>query len=519
MAVHNTTADKLKKTLDLGGFPMPSIAVTKTGIVHSNFGEITLVFGRETVDPKADKRNKVYSADAWTPTVPNTEYEANPKVQTRVSEKLRALQSRIPADYRSRLAQYTQLDDLLNRYGGQEGVVEKALTDSAMRAAYVADMGGDVSMEKKTVTEGGVSAARADKYRQTLELFDGDVDKMMRTPVSQIMDMPGLGEVWSSAITRDAARLSRVIANVADFARGKLDERTVEVSDTAATNAKIDRQIDDGKYRAWLNELFGGAVGREGIYNNKELYTPSGNRRSFAATHYPVTVENIVKAMAGQNDGNSKNVGGFYGIKTLRAATAETFKSVDEMHKRSERLQNRTQEEADALTDALNTRLNDIIGDIVGDKEGTYNSLMKMDQAGEILVEIAETKYSAQSIRDTLARYQMPVSEELAGRIKALLDDTREMPVNLYEAKPQRAVGFDEIRAAIVPNDLDADLRARLGKVTGQILTYPAGDETARMRIRDGIEGVKFSLKNESADKVDVDQTLRAGDNSVAEQT
>ena len=519
VAVHNTTADKLKKTLDLGGFPMPSIAVTKTGIVHSNFGEITLVFGRETVDPKADKRNKVYSADAWTPTVPNTEYEANPKVQTRVSEKLRALQSRIPADYRSRLAQYTQLDDLLNRYGGQEGVVEKALTDSAMRAAYVADMGGDVSMEKKTVTEGGVSAARADKYRQTLELFDGDVDKMMRTPVSQIMDMPGLGEVWSSAITRDAAHLSRVIANVADFARGKLDERTVEVSDTAATNAKIDRQIDDGKYRAWLNELFGGAVGREGIYNNKELYTPSGNRRSFAATHYPVTVENIVKAMAGQNDGNSKNVGGFYGIKTLRAATAETFKSVDEMHKRSERLQNRTQEEADALTDALNTRLNDIIGDIVGDKEGTYNSLMKMDQAGEILVEIAETKYSAQSIRDTLARYQMPVSEELAGRIKALLDDTREMPVNLYEAKPQRAVGFDEIRAAIVPNDLDADLRARLGKVTGQILTYPAGDETARMRIRDGIEGVKFSLKNESADKVDVDQTLRAGDSSVAGQT
>lgn len=32
-------------------------------------------------------------------------------------------------------------------------------------------------------------------------------------------------------------------------------------------------------------------------------------------------------------------------------------------------------------------------------------------------------------------------------------------------------------------------------------------------------DGVRFSLKNESANKVDVDQTLRAGDNSVAEQT
>ncbi len=51
VAVHNTTADKLEKALDLLGFPTPSVAVTKTGIVHSNFGEITLVFGRETVKP------------------------------------------------------------------------------------------------------------------------------------------------------------------------------------------------------------------------------------------------------------------------------------------------------------------------------------------------------------------------------------------------------------------------------------------------------------------------------------
>ncbi len=49
VAVHNTTADKLKKALDLLGFPAPSIAVTKTGIVHSDFGKITLTFGRGTV--------------------------------------------------------------------------------------------------------------------------------------------------------------------------------------------------------------------------------------------------------------------------------------------------------------------------------------------------------------------------------------------------------------------------------------------------------------------------------------
>ena len=67
VAAHNTTADKLKKTLDLLGFPTPSIAVTKTGIVHSNFGEIALTFGCETVElllpggggalPEAERRS------------------------------------------------------------------------------------------------------------------------------------------------------------------------------------------------------------------------------------------------------------------------------------------------------------------------------------------------------------------------------------------------------------------------------------------------------------------------------
>ena len=67
VALHNLTEDKLLKALDLGGFPMPSIAVTKSDIPHTNFGDITLVFGSETIDPKASRKNAVYSADACRP--------------------------------------------------------------------------------------------------------------------------------------------------------------------------------------------------------------------------------------------------------------------------------------------------------------------------------------------------------------------------------------------------------------------------------------------------------------------
>jgi len=55
--VHNIYANKISKSLKLGGFPMPSIAVTKADMGHENYGEISLVFDKSTIDPKADQKN------------------------------------------------------------------------------------------------------------------------------------------------------------------------------------------------------------------------------------------------------------------------------------------------------------------------------------------------------------------------------------------------------------------------------------------------------------------------------
>ena len=64
IAVHNIYANKISKSLKLGGFPMPSIAVTKADMGHENYGEKSLVFDKSTIDPKTDKRNKIYGGDA-----------------------------------------------------------------------------------------------------------------------------------------------------------------------------------------------------------------------------------------------------------------------------------------------------------------------------------------------------------------------------------------------------------------------------------------------------------------------
>lgn len=82
-----------------------------------------------------------------------------------------------------------------------------------------------------------------------------------------------------------------------------------------------------------------------GVHNGKEYLTPSGNRRSFKQTHYEVTPENIVKSMLSQGDGDAKNVVGFMGIKTIRAAASGELKSISDMHKAEGKIQNLTEAE------------------------------------------------------------------------------------------------------------------------------------------------------------------------------
>jgi len=76
VAVHNLNGRKLTEALELGGLPMPSIGITKAGMGMDGYGDISFVFDRETINP-ADRRNRVYGADAWTPTKPDVGYKLN----------------------------------------------------------------------------------------------------------------------------------------------------------------------------------------------------------------------------------------------------------------------------------------------------------------------------------------------------------------------------------------------------------------------------------------------------------
>lgn len=529
IALHNLDETKLLKTLKLGGFPMPSIAITKSDIPHTNFGNITVVFGKETVDPKFDRRNTVYSADAWTPLFPRMEYEANEKAAQRIRRKYYELEKKHGHDFVSPLYESANyLDDTLTKYGGVEGLIDKFADDTRMMQIYLADTGRTPVESVKTETITRLTDNQIEVYDALINTLGADVlndmaakhneapfaarkawfakhGDALKAAFEQYYTKDGIDAKTAKSVV-DAmkpAELIKEATNARKYLKDGAETRKTEV-DIDATNIAIRKAVDSGEYIKWLNDLYGDAVKDSGFYNNKDYYTSSGNRRSFKATHYPNTLDGIVKAMASQGDGNSRNVMGFHGVKSLRAGTAERFKSVEDMHKLEGRLKHLTAEEASQISDALDSRLSELMHDIYNlvPHSGYSNELMELDSIGEVFMEATELKYVSPANVKALfknKKYNYPLTDKMASDIVALLFDVNNMPVNIFEAKPERVVGFDEIRKVIIPDTSSDTLRKALKEAgINAVEEYRAGDDAARMKIANDVPDAHFSREPES---------------------
>lgn len=349
----------------------------------------------------------------------------------------------------------------------------------------------------------GYNMDRAEQYQAVADVLGTtDPEAIGSMNLKELRDQHGEAlERAYPGMTKSALRMSGVLRQVQAYLEGRDSEPTYEaVTDSAATRRAVDNALDQAGYERWVRELYSGIEAASGVYNNKERFTPSGNRRSFQQTHYPVTLDNITKAMAGQNNGDSRNVSGFYGIKSLRAGMAERFKSIADMHRLEGRLQNMTQEEADAISNALDSRLSSIMEELAEKSPGGGRryDYMQMDAIGNILMEIADGgTYTIDSIMRRLnEEYHYHVGNELAAKIRDLLFDVSQMPVNLFEAKPERSVHFDEVLAAVLPDNVGSGLSDDLlAAGVGQVLTYEEGNDTDRLAKVNSVEGARFSLK------------------------
>lgn len=280
VAVHNLSEENLQKSLKLGGLPAPSIAIARAEAGYSTYGPISLVFDKNSIDPEANNKNRVYGADAWTPVVPSGEYDT--------------------------------LEDIV-----------------------------------------------------------------------------------------------------------------------------------------------------------KEMYATQAERGEERYTLDP---------------------------ETLQALAAPEYKSIDEIKEDSERLGNVDPYNYSYEVMDLNRQLNDVINRLVDDYDFAESD------AEASVRKAATLEHNIDTMIESFASEEdgYHIDEEMAQEIIDLYEAAAALPTEFFEAKPQRAVYFDEVKAAIIPESTSESLKNELKERVGQVIEYEDGDEQARLEALNSLEDVKFSLKDTS---------------------
>lgn len=522
MAIHNLHANEVLKQLDLGGMPMPSIAVTDPAKVdHEGFGDITLILDKDTIDPKKSKYNKVYSADAYTPTFPRIEYEANEAASEAVYRTLTDATKGAPEDVRRNVLKYHpgNIDDELNRWGGEAGLVESLLDDRSMKQTYLYTKGQYVEDIFKT-TETKLTEEQKLEYDTLISELGEDTVRSLKAPVGE--NPIKHRQAWikeHEREIRDAYKTylgNSLRSNGSDITDGELNsiiesetpaffykevraalnylnngDTTVKVEyDGEATRQEIENRIDKAEYKQWLENLFKGIERKSGLRNNVDLFTPSGNRRSFDKLHDPVTLDNIVKAMRGDEQQKGQ---GFLG-GNLSGAAAQEYGSIEDIKKDSGRIGKLTEEE--------HKQNNKYIEDTLDEIAMRYADGKDWWDARNALVEAVAMRETKNGIKGYLKEYDYvyKLDDSIVDDLVNLRDYIRSLPVPYFEAKPQRAVGFDEVGVFVIPNNADAALKQKLLESGYSIAEYNPDIEGDRQRVVNEFEKYKFSLSKPNND-------------------
>lgn len=530
VAVHNVDERALERSLELGGLPMPSIAVIKAEQGHSKYGPISLVFGKDTIDPQRNSENKVYGGDGYTPTAPQIDYKIDTEKARQVERKIQLLSDKVAGGIFGS-------GSLLRGHNVEETTDMDTRTlaallsnDDTARAAYLADQGktlepvkkekvwsryGNETVQKVIDKVGVQKLAETEVAFQTTGIVPDGVEDTVRGVLRDhyrettdgMLQRQAARKGWDAdtIAQKREERINRSMENnvtwftihdLIDSAWNMYQDggRTQGEVDRMATSDKLRESVNDADVEKWLEGQLDGVLGEKGIYNGKERYKANGDRKSFESLHYPVTLENIVRVMKE----SPERGGDMWGVTPagLQSVSTPEYSSIAELKQDSGRLGSEESESYKAKVEAVDGQISDAISRIRKEtKAHADNEFEECDIISNVMLQAAGKKTAA-AIRRTFAGEGYDISQETAKRLQTLYRDAAQLPTEYFEAKPRRAVGFDEVKAAILPDNVSDTVRSRLEKLGVPVIEYTANDEDARLKALNNVENVKFSKKS-----------------------
>jgi len=542
VAVHNLTEENLKEALELGGMPSPSIAVVKAKEGHTKYGPISLVFNSDTIDPMVNRANRIYGSDAWTPTRPNVEFEVN-------YDAMRDFESKVDSASKDAFEGKFANSAALQRLGIEETsssdraeLAQRLEENTAVQLAYLEAKGKTVEPVYKTerdqfdslgndTLEKVIEHIGADEIKAAFEGGDFDQLDQLADKAADALEekythgqLEGQNRRWQMRIDKmrndNRGRLYGMLEHaykmLTDTNAGK------QAMDVEATREAIRQEAPAEDVKNWVYDQLGNVLGQKGIRNGKDRFTPAGIKRSFAQLHNSYTLENLVAAMNAQN-ARGQDTWGLSASTLMSTATAE-YRNLDEVRADKGRLQQMPEEEYKALLEKADDQISDILDKLR--RETTPhadNSFEEREILGGILMQAAQGKQTAAAIGKAFAKEGYTIGKDTAQMILNLYKNVAAIPTGYFEAKPQRAVGFDEVRAAILPDNTSSTLIDSLKETGIDVKLYKAGDDAQRTALLNKVPNVRFQLAEQAerdARKNTQRQASRAiADNSAAMET
>ena len=429
VVLHNTSPDNLIKSARVGGFAMPSIAITKADNRFLNYGEISLIGDASMIDPKI-KGNKVFGADAFSPRYPRIEYRIrDQKVITDASKKL-------SGRFKDAVENGLKLD--IER----DGDSNLANNDNVM-TLFAISKGADIVQNYKSKYSKDI--VDYVKGVNSYDFFDIRDNDKVKNNFSELY----LNELGDKAKTfyekrgyvKDGVLNDDIIRHA--FNGIKEEIRNEGNVDGSATFENAKKYIEDNnlssELQSYANDLYDKLNVDERIFKG---YTKTG-----APMYIPHTAENAVSQMKSDGLTGVEGLSGTMG--RLRSKLTSEFKSLKAIKENENKI----------------TTQKDFRDGIAKASEEYYSLEDKLRPFFKFEGSDAWTLMAdfENDVKDLISKGESQsfnkLSSELQDEIKQFAKDIVELPTEYFEAKPQRAISLTDFSAAVIPSDTDSRVK------------------------------------------------------------
>jgi len=400
MFVHNTSEEAIRSFDAMGGLPSPSLAVTESEIPLKGFGKIQLIGKPEKFDPAIDPRNKVYSADAYTPRAPKKLRLAKDGAESKLTKEYKALSDKYNKNEILEQGQYAlrnlQKD---NMYYPENRLdeLDRFLNSDLAKLKFLKDKGFKV-------------------------------DDFLEGPRSM-------------AMVNFESGLAALNPNSPFFKQ--------------ATADPVFRMTKD--FNKWMKKEKNKYLSQDGVLQYFDDFEETMVTK-------PYTLENAVNSMIKETQRGGEGFAGGYSPARMKALMSKELKDLPDIKAERGRL---TQQSAPSYS------LDQQIGEVIekydfpfDDQDALYFGEKLLEDVGEALeggqkfnqLMIERAYFNTINKLDITSVNPYELPKGLTKDLEDIFIKNATRNVEYFEAKPIRAVGFDEFAGAIVPKDTSKDV-------------------------------------------------------------